>query len=419
MTRHGLVFLGVFIVAAPAVALAAPPVASEYLALPLASAQSAAVANSPDVAAAQARVRENQHILAAARGARAPAATFNYAQTPQAGPAGGSITQRLFTLGGQIALGDYFTYAPAVRQAEENLIVAERDLQNAQRAERAKTDGLYFGALRSDAGVALREDSLRSAIADRAAAQKRFIAGAAPRLDVVRADLAVTRANADLDGARVVRADAVQALAIESGLPPGAFFRIRTQNQQPLVPLDASVAVRRAMALRSDVAAAEAAVRAEMAVVELSRRAILPAVTVNVGYTRGTDSGIAVHGPSANLLVSLPISHAGADRIAAEQARLDQSRARLAAVQRQVEIEVSSAARAYSATMRAVQAAGRVREEAGAELRAVEIGYRNGASSSLDVSDARRTYIAAQIDELNAVYARAQAAATLQELLGP
>ncbi|MDP9110191.1 MAG: TolC family protein, partial [Candidatus Eremiobacteraeota bacterium] len=404
--------------ACPLLGLAAPS-PQEFFALPLSAAQAGAVSNAPDVAAARARVRENQYILAATRGARAPAATFNYVQNPQAGPTGGTITQRLVTLGGQITLGDYFIYGPAVRQAQENLIVAERDLQNAERAERAKTAGLYFIALRSGASVALRQDSLRSAIADRQAAQKRYITGAAPRLDVVRADLAVSRANADLDGARVARADAVQALSIETGLPANAFMRVRPSRLSGVAVLEPSVAVKRALALRSDVASAQAAVNAEMAAVDVSRRGILPAVTFSAGYTRGTDAGVTVHGPSANLLVSLPISHVSADRSAAEEARLEQSRARLAAVARQIEIDVSSAARSYAASIRAVQAATRVREEAAAELRAVEIGYRNGASSSLDVSDARRTYVAAQIDELNAIYAQAQAGTTLQELLGP
>jgi hypothetical protein len=37
----------------------------------------------------------------------------------------------------------------------------------------------------------------------------------------------------------------------------------------------------------------------------------------------------------------------------------------------------------------------------------------------LDVADARRTYAQAALDELTAIYAQAEAAAALQEMVGP
>jgi outer membrane protein TolC len=37
----------------------------------------------------------------------------------------------------------------------------------------------------------------------------------------------------------------------------------------------------------------------------------------------------------------------------------------------------------------------------------------------LDVADARRTYVQAALAEVSAIYAEAQAAATLQEEMGP
>jgi outer membrane protein TolC len=50
-------------------------------------------------------------------------------------------------------------------------------------------------------------------------------------------------------------------------------------------------------------------------------------------------------------------------------------------------------------------------------LSAVELGYREGASTSLDIADARRTYQQATVDALVAEYQRALAFAVLQVIV--
>jgi outer membrane protein TolC len=88
-------------------------------------------------------------------------------------------------------------------------------------------------------------------------------------------------------------------------------------------------------------------------------------------------------------------------------------------IRRQIVVDVSAAARTYAESLQATQSARRARIAAQQQLQATQTGYRNGASSSLDVQVARRTYVSAQLDELNAIYAQAQAAATLEEEMGP
>jgi cobalt-zinc-cadmium efflux system outer membrane protein len=178
-------------------------------------------------------------------------------------------------------------------------------------------------------------------------------------------------------------------------------------------------AVERALAQRSDFFSAQQAVRAEEAAVRVAGRGVLPSVTLSGGYTSGTDSGVAVHGPSANVTVALPISQAARNRAEAERARLAQAQDKAASIRRHIIVDVSAAARTYEESLRATQSATRARIAAQQELRATQIGYRSGAGSSLDVADARRTYLQAALNELSAVYAQAQAAATLQEEMGP
>jgi outer membrane protein TolC len=394
-------------------------VPQQFTSLPLSSALTRAVQVSPDVAQARARVEENASLLAAARGTASPGIDVNYAAAPQGGSANNTIMQSLTTLGADVTLGDYWSFAPAVRQAQFALSGAQFDLLDAQRAERVKVIGLYFDALKAAATVDLRRQDLAGAQSDLRAAQLRYRAGDVPRLDVVRGQVALANARANIDAAQVELANAENALAVEAGVSSGDFRA--TQPAAIALPsaMDPQQAVTRALAQRSDLASAQQAVHGEEAAVALAQRGILPAVTVNAGYTQGMDSGVFVRGPSAAVNVRVPVSHAAADRAAAERARLAEAQYKAAALQRDITVGVSAAARTYNESVRALQSARRARTAAEQELRATQTGYRSGASSSLDVSDARRTYVQAALAELNALYAQAQAAATLQEEMGP
>jgi cobalt-zinc-cadmium efflux system outer membrane protein len=393
--------------------------AREFSALPLASALQKAVANSPDVAQARERVSENQALLAAARGAAAPAITANYAAAPQGGNANNTVEQSLTTVGAGITLGDYLAYLPAVRQAQFTLASAQYDLLDAQRTERVKVIGLYYDALKAAATVDLRRQDVAGAQSDLHAAQLRFRAGDVPKLDVVRAQVALANAQAALDAAQVDMLNAGNALSVETGTPQPDFGPEQPAAEGAVQVPSPQQAVARALVQRSDLASARQAVRAEEAAVRVAQRAVLPVVTVNAGYTQGIDSGVFVRGPSATVNLSVPVSHAAADRAAAERARLAQTQAKVAALQRQITVDVSAAARTYEESVRALQSARTARVAAEQELRATETGYRSGASSSLDVADARRTYVQAALSELSALYAQAQAAATLREEMGP
>jgi outer membrane protein TolC len=393
--------------------------AQQFAALPLSDAVQRAVTISPDVAQARAHVSENQALLAAARGTAAPSLQANYAAVPQAGNSNNTVEQTLTTLGAGVTLGDYFAYLPAVRQAQYALSQAQYDLLDVQRTEREKTIRLYYDALKAVATQNLRAQDLSGAQADLHAAQLRFKAGDVPRLDVVRAQVALANARASLDAAQVDVANAENALSVETGVAVAGLGNLQNAPGLAALPTTPDQAVNRALAQRSDLLSAQQAVNAQKAAVVVMQRGVLPVVTVSGGYTRGYDTGVLVSGPSANVTLSLPISHEASSRAAAERARLLQAQDKEAALRRDITVAVSSAARTYEENVRAVESARRARVAAQEELRATEIGYRSGASSSLDVADARRTYVQAALAEVSAIYAEAQAAATLQEEMGP
>lgn len=391
---------------------------STFANLPLQTAQSRALAASPDVAIAQSKVDEQQAIFNQARETYGPSVIANYVEGPQGTPEG-TTAQRLTTVGAELTLGDLLAYSPAVAQANANMRVAEFDLANAQRTERINVVRLYYAALSANATVSARQQSLSSALAEQRAAQLRFDSGDAPHLDVVRAGVAVAEAQAALATSQADRKNAYAALEIETGAADTDLSAIASaQPETAAPPGNVDEAVDAAMAHRPEIASARADVMAEERAVQVASRGGLPVLSLSGGFTSGVDSGFKVSGPSATANLSFPVGAPAHARVAAEQARLQQAQLQLTKAQRDVRTEVAAAVRTYAAQSAALDAANRALAEASLELRTTELGYRSGASSSLDVESARTTYTQALVDQISAGYAKAEAQATLHLLMG-
>ncbi|MGB6517683.1 MAG: TolC family protein [Candidatus Cybelea sp.] len=390
-----------------------------YAHLSLQAAQVSALAVSPDVAIARGKVQEAQALYDQAKATYGPALTANYAQVPQAGATNNVVTQRLTTVGAAWMLGDLFANSPAVAQAHAALSAARLSLTDAERNEQIAVIAAYYAALEAQAALNARSQELAAANAELRAASLRFSAGDAPRLDVVRATVAVAAAQGDLARAQADADDTAAALAAETGLPDGVLqSKVTTQLDIAPMNVDAATAAREALAARPDVAAVRQNVEAEEHAVVVTRRAGWPLVTLSAGYTEGVDTGIPVSGASAAVDVTIPITGAAHDRVRAEEARLDQSRAQLQKVERKVSLEVASAVRAYQAQTSALLASQHALQAAQAEFSATQVGYRSGAVSSLDVEAARTTYVQVLVDEISSLYAQARARAALNLVLG-
>lgn len=413
------------------------------------AAQTAALSNSPDVAAARARVEQSAAQLAATRDVIAPSLLSSYAQVPQGNPPGPAITSRLVTVGLQTTIADFLGYSASVRQAVLALAGARADADVAVRSERIKTVGLYYDALRNRGVAEARARALQLAERARDAARTRFAAGDAPRLDVLRADVAVSKAIADFEAARVNDENATEALRVETGVPDATDLQAMRDDDMsapgtvafdtadttalaaapvsanaaaaPLVsaPYPSVAAVRdAALVTRAEIVSADAAVNAAAAARAVARTSGLPAIVASGGYTSGTDSGVQIGGPSINVSLTLPIGGANTARVRAQNAQLAEARARASGARRTVLLEVTSAARSVAALERAAAASSRARAGADAELAAAELGYRSGASSSFELAGARDVDTQARVDEVSARYDLAKARATLRLEIG-
>jgi len=377
-----------------------PLVLAATLSLPDAQAQ--ALAHAPAVAEARARVSESEALVRAARRTGALHGIVNYTQAPQAGITNNSALQKLTTVGGQVSLTDLAGRDPAIAQAQAALRSALASELDAERAERIKVVGLYVEVQRAHEVRLLRESIAVASRADSRAAELRFAAGDAPRLDTVRADIARIQAETDLLAAETAERVARAAFASEIGGEAGALEVPALLRQRPAGLPTLNDALELALERRPEIAAAKGDLDAEVASLRGARFNGLGTLTVQAGYAYGVDTQINVRGPSANVTLDVPVGGSNAAEVAAQSARVDESRARLAAATQSVSLEVGAAYEMLAADTSALSAAAAARAEAEQEIRATQIGYRSGASSSLELIDARRTFAQALVTEVSA-----------------
>lgn len=392
-----------------------------FTTLPLHVAEARVVANSAAVATAAAMVRQRESDLRVAKTGGVPHLTGDYSLAPQAAPTGTStVEQHFLAVGAGISVNDLLGAPATTRVAAAELLAAQRNADAV--ALQARSDGvkLYFAALQAVAIERVRQQAVAAAQRDLGAARLRARVGEAPRLDVLRAGVTLAQSQADAARAAAERANAIAALASAARVNPSDLvpaLATRDATPSPPVSLDEKTAVARALAMRPELSALLASVEAREANVTVARESGWPTLTAAAGYQGGVDTAIPVHGAQAAVHVDVPLAPLGGDRVAGARAQVDAAQAELFDARRTIALGVAAAVRTAHAALVAQTAADRARDQAQKSLVAVELGYREGASSSLDIADARRTYEQAAVDALVAQYDRAQDLALLEVLV--
>ncbi len=370
----------------------------------------AALAHAPAVRIARATLQVQ---LAAAEGGSAsgiPVPFVSYSSVPQYGPTG-TIAQVTRTVGATVSLSDLLARGTVLAARDAQIAQATQTLAVALRDERLRIVTLYNDALGAQAIYRLRRDLVAAWQRDAKAASVRVRSGDAPELDVVRADVARSGAQADEAVAYAVMQNANDALQAETGVPLQTLASLAV----PSLPAVPAVATHPCDA---QVLAAQATLRAAQDEVSVVRAQFGLAIDASAGASRGFDGGAPVSGPSVNLTLAVPISGATSSRLRVASAAENLAAAQLSQVESDAELRLRaaeqtehSAERAYRASQRAVVLAER-------ELRAVQIGYAHGASSSLEIVDARKTVAQTRIDFIARTYALAGARQTVALLGG-
>jgi len=302
--------------------------------------------------------------------------------------------------------------------ATEELTLADVDLRAELRAVRRDLRQAFYSLIAADERVRLDESVLDIARRVRDAAQGRFEAGASPRLEVLQADLGVTRAEADLELARSTRAAAQAGLNSVLNLPPQQMLAVAGSLSDRLATMSYEQALALATASNTDLLSLDRQIAVEERRVQMLRaeRTPTPVFSVSGLFNNPPDFNAA---PAAGVSIEIPLFSRNQGPIAASIATASQLRAKRDATRRTVENAVYGTIAKIDAERRQLDAYQQRLVPTATDLEALaEESYRAGRTSVLGVLDAQRSLRDLTREALQAALDLQLSIADLEEILG-
>ena len=302
--------------------------------------------------------------------------------------------------------------------AKEELTLADVDVRVELRLMRKELRQAFYSLVAADERVRLDESVLEIARRVHGAAQARFETGAAPRLEVLQADLGVTRADTDLDVARSIRAAAQASLNAVLNLPPQQAVAVSgTLGDRATAPAyDGALAL--AIASNVDLVRLDRAIAIEQRRADLLRADRVPAPIFSVGGVFSNPNEFNA-GLSAGVSIGLPIFSRNQGEIAQSVAATAQLRAVRDDTRRDVENSVFGTVAKIAAQRRQADAFQQRLVPTATDLESLaEESYRAGGTSILAVLDAQRSLRDLRREALQAMLDLQFSLADLEEILG-
>lgn len=280
--------------------------------------------------------------------------------------------------------------------------VAEVQVEKIRQALLLSVAQAYFQALTARSLIEVQHDQIERSRRHLAVATIRHRSGTGNRLDVIRAQTELLtgreellKAHTSLDNSR----DALAILIGVEGLPMPVEV---SEMQAPKAGEDELVS--RAASRNEDVRLSRSLVELAEEQVTLSWMQFLPSLYASWTLTQQISERGGFSSPDntrwfIGLTLSVPIydntRYADLDR---KRASLARAELEAEDTRRQVGLQVRQARREYENSVALVATARKKVKLAGQSLELAETAYENGTGSSLDVTDARRSSRAAEID---------------------
>ncbi len=302
--------------------------------------------------------------------------------------------------------------------AKEELALADLDLATGMRTLRRNLRQAFYGLLAADERVRLADEVVDLVERTRQATQARFEEGAAPRLEVLGADLALARAQAEADLARSTRTSALADLNVVLNQPPGQAVAVAgALTDAPPVP-DFARAMQLASTSNGELAAADREAAIEGRRRDLLKAERIPTPTITYGLPMNAPDEFTV-GQSLGIAMTIPLFTRNQGEIAQSQATLDQLRARREAARRVVESAVFAALARIEAQRKQVESYRNRIIPAAAELaQLAEESYKMGRTPVLALFEAQRALRDVRREYLQALLDFQAALADLEEVIG-
>jgi cobalt-zinc-cadmium efflux system outer membrane protein len=302
--------------------------------------------------------------------------------------------------------------------AKEELTLAEIDVQTELRAVRREVRQTFYGLLAADERVRLAEGLLDIARRLHDAAQARFEAGAAPRLEVLTADFAITRTETDIELARSIRIASQARLDAVLNLPPQQALAVTGNLYERAPVLVYEQALATAVTSNVDLVALDRQIAVESRRLALLRAERTPTPIFSAGALFNSPGAFDV-APRFGVSIDLPLFSRNQGEIAASIATTAQLRTRREATLRGVENQVYGTLARLEAARRQVDAYEQRLLPTATDLETLaEESYRAGRTSVLGLLEAQRALRDLRRESLQAALDLQFALADLEEVLG-
>jgi len=308
--------------------------------------------------------------------------------------------------------------ARRIELAQAELTLADLDVQAELRAVRRDLRQTFYTLIAADERVRLAESLLDISRRVHDAAQSRFETGAAPRLEVLQADLGVTRAEADLALARATRVAAQATLNAVLNQPPQSPLIVTGSLSDHVAPIEYEQALAAATISNVDLVALDRQIDIEARRLELLRAERTPTPVFSAG---GLFNSPGEFSSASRIAVSVgvPLFSRNQGEIAGSIATTAQLRARRDATRRTIENEVYGIVARIDAERRHVEAFEQRLVPTATNLEALaEESYRAGRTSVLALLDAQRSLRDLRREALQAALDLQTSIAELEEILG-
>lgn len=289
-----------------------------------------------DIAMAQGRLRQ----------ARVLASNPELTVEPEFGapPGGGTEAWRASLSQAIEWAGQRGVRAAAARQDVNRAVL---DVRDTARLRMAESSVAFFGALRAAMQLTVAEQLLALSERLRAATRVQLAEGEISVLDANLVEIERGRARARVLAARRHASSAEQELKRLLALPANVPVRLVIDTVVPAEPFPLDSLVRLALSRRTDLAARSAEHEEARLLGRLAAREALPSLRVALFAERDRVGGSTMLG--LGFALPLPLWNRNGGLVAERQARLRQIGLRRASLERQVELEVVGAFRAYQA----------------------------------------------------------------------
>ncbi|WP_338724467.1 TolC family protein [Pseudomonas tolaasii] len=391
-----------------ATALWAVASAAQAQTLTLDSALQAAIANNPDLAAAQ-------WDIDFARGGRQqaglipnPVASVDVEDTRRDSRTTSIKLSQALELGGK--------RGARIEVAERAQDAAALTLEQRRNALRADVIAGFYGALRAQERLELAQRSLALAERGLVVAKGRVTAGKASPVEATRAQVQLSEIRLEFNRAQIGLSDAYRSLAASTGSAAPDFQSVAAQRQSsPPLPATAQLLAR--LEQTPELRLAELQIQQSEASVGLEKAQRIPDLDVSIGSQY--DAGVRERVNLVGVSMPIPLFNRNQGNVLAASRRADQARDLRNATELRLRTETRQALDLWQTANTEVQAFNQqILPAAQSAVDSATRGFEMGKFNFLDVLDAQRTLIAARTQYLAATAQATDAWVRIERIYG-